>query len=63
MNCSFISDKFKSDDKIFLLGDFNIDTTSIFESGRDLVKLFMCRAFKPLTTEPTKSGNKIIDHV
>ena len=58
--CSFILDNFESNDIIVLLGDFSSDTTSIFESGGDLVELFMCRAFKPLITEPTKSGNKII---
>ena len=25
--------------------------------------VFVCRNFKPLITEPTKSGNKIIDHI
>ena len=61
--CSFISDNFKSDDKILLLGDFNIDIASSSDIGRDLIEIFVCRNFKPLITEPTKSGNKIIHHI
>ena len=60
---SFISDNFESDDKIFLLGNFNIDIASTSNIGRYLIELFMCRVFKPLITQPAKLENKMIDHI
>ena len=40
-----------------------MDIASISNIGRDLTALFVCRAFKPLITKPTKSANKINDHI
>ena len=36
---------------------------STSDIGRDLIELFVGLDFKPLITEPTKSGNKIINHI
>ena len=47
--CSYISDNFKFDGKIFLLGDFNIGKASTSDNVRGLMELFVRRAFKKST--------------